>query len=205
MNFDLQSSDISKLIEALAKAQGDIDVAVYDSNNPHFKSRYASYEAIRKACVKPLSSNGLAVTHSLMMIDGKRIMITQLSHVSGQWMRSALYLPQEKETPQGIGSSITYAKRYSLGALLAISSDEDDDGEACEKPHREDKPKPFSNFEPREKPKTNGEYVLTWGAHKGKSISDIPDDYIDYLKREGHLDKPAACEFVEALKKAGRL
>ena len=135
---EIQSPNIELLIEALAKAQGAIEVAVYDSANPHFKSNYASYEAIRKACLKPLSDNGLAITHILTIQDGKRVMVTQLSHSSGQWLRTHLYLPTEKETPQSVGASITYAKRYSLGALLAISSDSDDDGESVEKPYREE-------------------------------------------------------------------
>jgi hypothetical protein len=136
--MNLQSENIEKLVEALAKAQGEIEVAVYDSANPHYKSNYASYEAIRKVCKKPLADNGLAVMHLLTIQDGKRVMVTQLSHASGQWIRSYLHLPQEKETPQGIGSSVTYAKRYSLGALLALSSDKDNDGEDIETPYRDE-------------------------------------------------------------------
>ena len=136
--MDTQSQEIKDIVAALSKAQSQITVAVYDSANPHFKSKYASYEAIRKACVEPLCKNGLSITHHLDVLpSGERMMVTQLSHISGQWMRSFLKLPQEKETPQAVGSGITYAKRYTLGALLAISSDEDDDGEKAENNYRQ--------------------------------------------------------------------
>lgn len=136
-NKSLHSEQINELVTALAKAQGEISVALYDSKNPHFKSDYASYSAIRKACQMPLSKHGLAITHLLLESDDKkRMMVTQLSHTSGQWMRSHLILPMDKETPQGVGSGITYAKRYTLEALLAIAADEDDDGNAAEEPHK---------------------------------------------------------------------
>lgn len=126
----LQSEQIGDLVAALAKAQTDIEGAAFDKKSHH--NAYASYTSIREACRLPLATNSLAITHTLDMADGKRILVTQLSHSSGQWMRSYICMPQEKETPQGMGSAITYSKRYALAALLAIYADNDDDGEAAE-------------------------------------------------------------------------
>jgi hypothetical protein len=137
LNHALQSEQIGDLISALSKAQSEIDSASFDKVNPHFKSRYASYESIREVCRVPLSKNALAITHHLDMAEGKRILVTQLSHASGQWMRSFVTMPQEKETPQSMGSAITYSKRYALSAFLAIGSDEDDDGEEAERSYRD--------------------------------------------------------------------
>jgi hypothetical protein len=137
MTLNLQSENINDLVAALSKAQGDIESAVYDKKNPHFKSSYASYDAIREVCRIPLAKNSLAITHLLDMYEGKRVLVTQLSHASGQWMRSFVVLPQERETPQAMGSAITYSKRYALSAFLAIGTDEDDDGEKAEEPYRE--------------------------------------------------------------------
>lgn len=152
MDNTLQSENIAELASALAKAQGEIESAVFDKVNPHFKSKYASYGSYREACRLPLATNGLAVTHLLTFQEGKRMMVTQLSHTSGQWMRSFLVMPQDKETPQGIGSSIAYCKRYALGSLLAMGSDEDDDGEESEKPYRKEDyaPIPKLSFEQQE-------------------------------------------------------
>lgn len=136
IDIKMQSDQINELSTALAKAQKHIGVAVYDKQNPHFRSKYASYAAIRKACEEVLSDNGLSISHILMPHGEKRSMVTQLMHSSGQWLRSLLIMPQDKETPQGVGSSISYAMRYSLSALLAIPAGEDDDGEEAEKPYR---------------------------------------------------------------------
>lgn len=134
---NLQSEQIGELATALAKAQAEIDSAKYDKVNPHFKSKYASYESLREACRHPLAKHGLSLSHAPTMIDGKLAVITQLSHSSGQWQRCCVLIPVEKATPQSIGSAITYGKRYGIGCLVAIASDEDDDGEEAEKTHRE--------------------------------------------------------------------
>jgi hypothetical protein len=137
MNNQIQSEFINELISALSKAQGEIESADYDKVNPHFKSKYASYDSIRETCRLPLAQHGLAITHNLDFTqDGKRMLVTQLSHTSGQWMRSFLIMPMDKDTPQAMGSAITYCKRYALASLLAIGSDEDDDAEEAEKPNR---------------------------------------------------------------------
>lgn len=134
----IQSETIGKLAEALAKAQGKFKTAVKDKKNPHFKSSYASYESVRDACQGALSAESISITHQMDLQEGKRVMITQLTHISGEWIRSYLALPADKETPQGVGSSITYAMRYSLSSILCIpSGDGDDDGEVAEAPHRE--------------------------------------------------------------------
>lgn len=146
----LQSESINELALALSIAQGHIGTAAFDKTNPHFKNQYASYDSIRKACQKALSENGLCITQMLSMSDKGRILITQVSHKSGQWIRSEITLPQaERETPQAIGSSITYAKRYALAALLCIGTGEDDDGEEAQK-EIEVKPEPIVFISPEE-------------------------------------------------------
>jgi hypothetical protein len=55
-------------------------------------------------------------------------------HASGEWISTALHLPAVKADPQGIGSALTYARRYSLAAMLSVSADEDDDGNAATHP-----------------------------------------------------------------------
>lgn len=131
--MSLQSENINELAAALAIAQGSIGTAGFDKVNPHYKSEYSSYDSIRKACQKPLCDNGLCITQMLSMTDRGRVLITQITHKSGQWIRSELMLPSaERETPQAIGSSITYAKRYALSALLCIGTGDDDDGERAE-------------------------------------------------------------------------
>jgi hypothetical protein len=215
--MNIQSESIEKIVEALAKAQSQIEVVVYDSNNPHFKSKYASYEAIRSACKMPLADNGLTITHLLAGRGADRVIITQLSHISGQWMRSYLSIPQaEKESPQQMGSLITYSKRYTLSALLALSSDEDDDAEKAEGPYRKAqttapvKPSysPMPEFQEEEDTLTvsrppEGVYTFPFGKHAGKPLSEVPQSYFKWLVDTGALDQPQHLQLAIECRKLG--
>ena len=123
------SPEIKDLVAALAKAQSVMKPAVFNKGNPHFKSRYADFSSCMDACRIPLSENGLAPIQYCETIEGKLYLVTMLAHVSGQWMKSEFPLNPVKQDSQGIGSAMTYAKRYSLCGMIGIVADEDDDGE----------------------------------------------------------------------------
>lgn len=127
------SEEIKDFVAALAKAQGSIKPAVFNKVNPHFKSRYADFASCMEACRLPLSENGIATIQYCETVDGKINLVTMLAHVSGQWMKSEFPLISAKMDSQGIGSAMTYAKRYSLCGMVGIVADEeeDDDGEAA--------------------------------------------------------------------------
>jgi len=128
-----QSEQIKDLVAALAKAQAVMKPAIYNKINPHFKSRYADFSSCMDACRLPLAENGLAIIQSCETIDGKLNLVSMLAHISGQWMKSEFPIITTKMDSQGIGSAMTYAKRYSLCGLIGIVADEegDDDGEAA--------------------------------------------------------------------------
>lgn len=127
------SAEIKEFVAALAKAQGVMKPAVFNRVNPHFKTRYADFTSCMDACRLPLSENGLAAIQYCETIEGKLNLVTMLAHVSGQWMKSEFPLIPTKMDSQGIGSAMTYAKRYSLCGMVGIVADEegDDDGEAA--------------------------------------------------------------------------
>lgn len=123
------SETIGKLSEALAKAQGAFKPALKDSANPFFKSAYLSLSGAIEACRDALSVNGLAIVQALD--GGERLyLVTTLLHSSGEWINSHYPVAPVKNDPQGIGSALTYARRYSLMAMVGIAA-EDDDGEAA--------------------------------------------------------------------------
>ena len=122
------SEQISELAAALAAAQGMMENAIMNRVNPHFKSKYADLAAIFDAARKPLSANGLAIVQTI----GDGVLHTRLLHTSGQWIASEHPLPMAGR-PQEIGSALTYARRYSLSALIGIAADEDDDANAAQK------------------------------------------------------------------------
>ena len=125
-----RSESIAALAAALAKAQGEIEGASKDKTNPHFKSSYADLASVWDACRAPLSKNALAVLQPAVA-DGPRVTVTTiLVHSSGEFIESDLTMAAQQNTPQGIGSCITYARRYALSSLIGIAP-EDDDGNAA--------------------------------------------------------------------------
>src|SRR5690349_20633083 len=113
-----QSEAIDKLATALAKAQSEVESAKKDSANPHFKSRYADLASVWAACRDALTKNGLAVIQGPGLCEaGTMRMTTQLVHASGQWVRDTMSVPLPTQDPQGLGSALTYARRYVLAAF----------------------------------------------------------------------------------------
>jgi RNase H-fold protein (predicted Holliday junction resolvase) len=125
-----QSAEIDKLAGALAKAQGKITGALKDSANPFFKSKYADLASVWDACRASLSENELAVIQTTESDDSGVFVTTTLAHSSGQWVRSRLRLTPKDGTPQGMGSAITYGRRYALAAIVGVAQ-VDDDGNAA--------------------------------------------------------------------------
>ena len=147
------SPTIGKLTEALAKAQSAIKGALKDSDNPFFKSKYADLESVWEACRKPLTDNGLAIIQGAGdIIEGKINVETILSHISGEWISSTFSATPEKQTPQGVGSCITYLRRYGLQSIAGIAP-ADDDGEAAEDRDTKAKAKPEPKVKSEPKPK----------------------------------------------------
>lgn len=125
------SEALDKLLPALHKAQGAFEHAKKESNNPHFKSKYADLATVLDTVKPALQENGLTVTHQRHVDEHlNEYITTTLWHTSGQYVSSTSLLNPTKKDPQGFGSAITYARRYDLSALVGLASD-DDDGNAA--------------------------------------------------------------------------
>ena len=126
------STEIKDLAAAMAKFQAELKPAIKGNTNPYFKSRYADLQACWDCCREALVKNGLSVVQGSRESNGEVVTVdTRLMHASGQWIESSLTMKPAKADPQGIGSAVTYARRYSLSAILGIVADEDDDGNAA--------------------------------------------------------------------------
>ena len=128
-----KSDSIAKLAEALSKAQKEIRGAAKDQTNPYFKSKYADLNSVWEAIREPLTKNGLSVTQLPGSENGTVSVTTVLMHSSGEWVSSTLGIRPVKADPQGVGSALTYARRYALSAIAGVCP-EDDDGNEATKP-----------------------------------------------------------------------
>jgi len=116
---------------ALAKAQTQMGKALKDSKNPHFKSSYADLASVMNACLGALTSNGIAVTHSSEWTETEQQLVTTFTHGASDTSCSiGIPLLLGKRDMQGLGSALTYARRYGVMALAGIAP-EDDDGNAA--------------------------------------------------------------------------
>jgi hypothetical protein len=140
MEDKMKSESIAKLAEALAKAQRTMEHAKKDSLNPHFKNKYADIASVIEAVREPLAANGLSYVQYEESRDNERYLVTELMHISGEWVRGEMKLLFAKNDMQGLGSALTYARRYSLSAMVGIAQDDDDANTATNKPKPQAKP-----------------------------------------------------------------
>lgn len=122
---------MKNIASAFVKAQQAFGPALKTSSNPHFKSKYADLSNVVEAVIDALNINGIAMiqqTHE----DATGVTVeTMFLHESGESLTSGkLHVPAAKQDPQGYGSALTYARRYSLMAACGIAP-EDDDGNAA--------------------------------------------------------------------------
>lgn len=155
-----RSEQINEIATALAKAQGLLSGAIKDSVNPHFKSRYADLASVWEACRAPLSTNGLSVSQGVSAGDGRVTITTLLAHSSGQWYESTLDLIPRDQTPQSVGSAITYGKRYALSGIVGVAPDDDDDGNSAS----------TASVQPQQNRMTYEQRGTTLNAQRGPSL-----------------------------------
>ena len=128
-----RSESIAQIGAALSKAQSAIQPAIKDRVNPAFRSHYATLESIVDACRDALSRNDLAVIQSPVDAESAdRVALeTMLLHKSGEWISSRVSCKLSKPDAQGLGSALTYLRRYALAGMVGVTATEDDDGNAA--------------------------------------------------------------------------
>lgn len=172
-----RSQDISKLALALAKAQGKIEGASKDRVNPHFGSRYATLASVWDACRVQLAEAEIAVVQAPSS-DATNLVtvVTVLAHSSGQWMESTLSARPAKADAQGIGSVITYLRRYALSSMVGVAPEDDDDANAAVAPRTpQSRPLPPPKAPPQKPPVLDEEFERkkSFFVKKAKEVAEI--------------------------------
>ena len=130
-----QSESQVEIAKALNLAQSAMQSAKRSQQNDFVGKPYADLSDVWDAIRKPFAENGLSITQepTTVIHDGSVVAVevrSTLLHVSGEFRSSTLRMPIEKRSAQGIGSAITYARRYALSAIAGVATD-DDDGNAA--------------------------------------------------------------------------
>ena len=122
---------MSAIAKAFVQAKKEFAPAMKTSTNPHFRSKYVDLAGCLEAVNDALLNAGIAVYQETSESDTGVIVETVFLHESGEVLRGGkLHVPAAKHDPQGYGSALTYARRYSLMAACGIAA-EDDDGNAA--------------------------------------------------------------------------
>lgn len=122
---------MKNIATAFVAAQKEFAPALKTSTNPHFKSKYADLSAVVEAVIDALNNNGIGMIQQTHETNTGVCVETLLIHESGETLSGGkLQVPAAKQDPQGYGSALTYARRYSLMATCGIAP-EDDDGNAA--------------------------------------------------------------------------
>lgn len=132
---NIQNQNLAK---AMVAAFAEMQNVTKDAENPHFGSDYATLGAVLDTVRDVWGRHGLALTQAPGPIkDGNVTLTSIVSHASGETLVVNSEFPitpqKDKITAQGVGSAITYARRYVAAALAGIAQ-VDDDGNAASSP-----------------------------------------------------------------------
>jgi hypothetical protein len=130
----MQSETVTRINEAILAAQAQMKPVKKDRNNPFYDSKYADLPAVWES-LAPFRMHGLTIVQMPVASEPHTVSIeTRMTHTSGEWYASVLTLPLAKSDPQGVGSALTYGRRYGLACMTGQVTEEDDDGNAASQP-----------------------------------------------------------------------
>jgi hypothetical protein len=144
------------IITKLMAARADIQPIKKSGTNPHFKSKYATLEGVIEAVTEPLEKHGFLLMHRTISSEHGKSITTELVHESGESFVTAIPLVLAKNDMQGLGSAITYARRYGIMSILNLPTEDDDGNEASK--HQKPKLAPVDAPAPETKRSSNTEW-----------------------------------------------
>lgn len=211
----LKSESTAALASALALAQGawsnppkSREVSVSINGGGKYKFAYATLDTILDHIRAPLSENGLSVTQAIDVAGERVVVRTVLMHSSGEWLESVTPLIGNTAKPQEFGSAVSYARRYALSAMLSITADDDDDGNAAQGNTVEDR-RDRDNVKPPVAARVPQEIRdLAAGIARDINSAAVPEAVRAYwISKKADLERikaasPAAYMHLEGLAKA---
>lgn len=134
---EFEETKMKNIYSAFVKAQTQFAPALKASTNPQFKSKYVDLAGCVEAVLDALNTNGIGLVQKTHQDETGVTVETVFIHLSGESLEAGrLHVPASKQDPQGYGSALTYARRYSLMAACGIAP-EDDDGNAASRARQE--------------------------------------------------------------------
>lgn len=185
-----KSDSIVELAKALASAQAELANASKNAKNPHFRSSYADLGEILNVIRPVFAKHGLGIMQMPDYEAGVATVQTLVTHSSGEYISSQTRLPVGKQDAQGVGSAITYARRYSLAAVAGIGQ-EDDDGQSAVGNAQQQQPQqqyqqPQQQARPRQPSPFNFDKAVSLVS--GAADVDTVNKYVHMAQQRGATD-----------------
>ena len=203
----IKSESIKELATALSKFQNEVQDPAKNSDNPFFKSKYVELDDLLSSVRPVLTSNGLSILQEPSS-DGVNVTIkTILLHNSGEYMEfEALALKPVKSDPQGLGSAITYGRRYALSSILGVAWSADDDGNEASGKHPAQQQQKQKTTPPAPAADDKKQLLIRLMHHakeSGLSTDDIKQLML-YKFKAAKSDDLSVAQINDLLKNAGR-
>jgi hypothetical protein len=166
-----RSEKINELSKAVFKFHQEMGKIAKTSNNPFFKSKYADLPSILDAIREPMANAGLIF---ISIPDGEGLTTILIHSESEQFISANAIMKPIKNDPQSIGSAITYQRRYSIGSILNLNIDVDDDANLASGKVEVKQPQQ----KPKEQPKETDEQIqkrIDMAIVEMKDCRDLPD------------------------------
>ena len=180
-----KSETIGKLTLALSKVQAQLRPAKENSKNPFFKSSYADLGSVWDSVRQLLADNELAIIQMPTDVGG---LTTILSHSSGEFMSSTMFIPS-KEDAHGVGSAISYARRYALASFVGVVTGDDDGNGAIEKKPTHNKQMETSKSKPKVTESQLNAMIDAIQQGKGDVVKQKMNGYSMSKAQQSMLDK----------------
>lgn len=171
-----RSESITEIAKAFVKFQAEVKNPFNSTENSFFGNKYATLADVLNEVRPVMAKHGLSILQIPSIEKGMVCLTTLLLHESGEWIEpDPLMMSVEKQNAQGIGSSLTYARRYSISAILGVASEDDDDGNEASQPGKKPTPKPAkktpTKTKPSENPKESGlKEMIDEATEKAKTL-----------------------------------
>jgi hypothetical protein len=174
---------------ALLAVQSNVGPAKKDSQNQHLRNKYASLEAVWEAVHPALQAAEVVVTNGTSLDEhGYLSVCTSLYHVpSATHIENTITMPVPKKDAHGIGSAITYGRRYNLALMLCLTQEDDDGHAAVQRPKARQEPQKPRQDPPKKAP--------------GKAVPDMDTVLAGWAKLK-NLDREV--DAVDIIKMLGR-
>lgn len=200
-------TELDQLAPALAKFQSVIKnpKRTKTVKGKSYSFDYAPLEEVLDAVRKDMAANGLSLTQLVQTTPEGPILETMLLHVSGQYLKSTSPIPGgASASPQDLGSSITYMRRYCACACLGIASDSDTDGDMAAQAKKTKKKGPDNRGE--DKPA-----IFTWAQGFKKRIKSVDpqnlaglmEEEVEKLKELQTASETGYAHIIETAEKLG--